>query len=403
MNTFLVTAHIPYPTNDCCAHDVDLSERALVSRQHATKPCTHVDKNTMEQLKSLLWQFKAPIRYAVAYGSGVFSQGSAAAPRPMIDLIFGVTYTQHWHSLNMQQHSSHYSIIRQLGSGVVSNVQDKFGAGVYYNTYVDINGILVKYGVVNIDTLCSDLTDWNTLYLAGRLHKPVKILREDPQVKLSNDINLLSATRVALLLLPERFSEKALYYTIAGISYLGDPRMKLFTENPNKVSNIVNNQIQSFRQLYSPSIDKLPNVDYVSENITCNDGASDTMLMQDMDPIRRGNMVRRLPKHFRDRLYFQYQRKFSIPPSEFKTMVGLSDDEERIKKKEGGEFEQRIAGDIENLPHEVGNVIKNTIAWPSTTQSIKGLATAGPLKSIRYLGEKVDKWRKSKKSFGIEG
>lgn len=259
---------------------------------------------------------------------------------------------------------------------------------------------MVKYGVVNIDTLCSDLTDWNTLYLAGRLQKPVKILRDDPQVRLSNHVNLLSAIRVALLLLPERFSEKTLYCTIAAISYLGDPRMKLFTENPHKVNNIVNNQLSKFRRLYSPLIHQLPNVYYVSGNVGWNESASNTILTQDMDPIRRGNMVRRLPKCFRNRLYFQYQRKLSIPTGEFRRTVCMSDDDDRKNKREGGKFEQAIASDIKNLQYEVGNVIKKTIARPSTTQSIKGLATAGPLKTIQYLREKVAKWQKSKESFG---
>ena len=145
----------------------------------------------------------------------------------MIDFIFGVSHTQHWHSLNLQEHRDHYSALGALGSGAVSAVQDKWGAGVYFNTHVTVDGILIKYGVVNIDTLCRDLSEWDTLYLAGRLHKPVKILRDDPRVRLANQINLLSALRTALLLLPPTFTEQELYATIAGISYLGDPRMVL--------------------------------------------------------------------------------------------------------------------------------------------------------------------------------
>lgn len=58
----------------------------------------------------------------------------------MIDLIFGVTFTQHWHSLNLSEHRDHYSFLGRMGSRVVSYIQDDFGAGVYFNPYVDING-----------------------------------------------------------------------------------------------------------------------------------------------------------------------------------------------------------------------------------------------------------------------
>lgn len=255
----------------------------------------------------------------------------------------------------------------------------------------------IKYGVVSIDTLCHDLTHWDTLYLSGRLQKPVKILRDDPKVRLANHINLLSAIRVALLLLPQTFTEHQLYTTIAGISYMGDPRMS-FAENPHKVQNIVNNQVANFRRLYSPLIKQLPNVSFVSGNVSWSDAAIKTTLEQDMDPVRRRNMVRRLPKSFRDKLYFQYQSKYAIPTLEFQKMVRITDDEERTRKQEGGEFERRIASDTTNIGQEVGTAIKSTVAWPSATQSLKGMVTAGPTKGLRYLGEKVGKWRESKKT-----
>jgi translocator assembly and maintenance protein 41 len=41
----------------------------------------------------------------------------------------------------------------------------------------------------------------------------------------------------------------------------------------------------------------------------------------------------------------------------------------------------------------VRKVIKNTIGWPSTTQSLKGLLTGGLKKSFGYVREKVEKYR----------
>lgn len=319
----------------------------------------------------------------------------------MIDFIFGVSYTQHWHSLNLHQHRDHYSAIGSLGSSFVSRVQDKYGAGIYFNPYVTVNGTLIKYGVVNLDTLCRDLSEWDTLYLAGRLHKPVKILRDDPRVRLANQINLISAVRTALLLLPPDFTEQDLYGTIAGLSYLGDPRMALPAENPNKVANIVKYQLPNFRRLYAPLIDNLPNVSFRDPRCSSSDWMDDpdtnATLAQDMDPKRRGNMVRRLPRSFRSKLYFRYQSKFQIPQKDFDEMLEESNDQDptRVKRQQGSVFDQRVAGDRQNdLRKEVKRAIKSTVQWPSLTQSLKGVVTTGLVRSIRYAREKIAKYRK---------
>jgi translocator assembly and maintenance protein 41 len=377
-----------------------------------------------EALRQILWQFRAPIRYAFAYGSGVFPQSKPGKPPSpssttsihpkappavakaqggtpkMIDFIFGVSYTQHWHSLNLTQHRDHYSALGSLGSGAVSTVQDKWGAGVYFNPYVTVNGTLIKYGVVNLDTLCTDLSEWTTLYIAGRLQKPVKILRDDARVRLANQVNLISALRTALLLLPPSFTEQELYGTIASISYMGDPRMSLPTEDPSKVANIVGNNLPNFRRLYGPLIENLPNVEFhdpvCRERGWYSDPTANVRLEQDMDPVKRGNMVRRLPKAFRGKLYFQYQKKYQIPQLEFNKMLEESTDEDamRIKRRQGGGFEQRIAKEPpEDLRAEVRGVIKKTISWPSTSQSLKSAVTAGIRRTWRYMSEKTAKHR----------
>jgi translocator assembly and maintenance protein 41 len=386
-----------------------------------------INEEFKEALRQILWQFRAPIRYAFAYGSGVFTQTSAPSgpgqthPAPpqaiqkvqqgkgkMIDFIFGVSHSQHWHSLNLHEHRDHYSAMGHLGSYAVTQLQEKWGAGVYFNPYVTVNGTLIKYGVVNIDTLCRDLSQWDTLYLAGRLQKPVKILRDHPSVRLANQMNLLSALRVALLLLPKEFTEFQLYSTIAGISYMGDLRMSLPAEDPRKVNNIVSGQMDYFRRLYAPLIENLPNCTFNDSRCTGSDWIDDpevnVKLNQDMDPVKRGNMVRRLPKAFRERLYFQYQARYQIPRADFMKMMEQASDEdpERIHRREGGPFERRIAAD-ESLKQEVQQAIKKTIRWPSTVQTIKGPFTAGVRRTWRYLREKREKYTKSAESSKPEG
>ena len=176
---------------------------------------------------------------------------------------------------------------------------------------------MLKYGVVNLDTLYTDLATWSNLYLAGRLQKPVKILRDDPRIRLANQINLISALRTALLSLPPSFTERDLYTKIAGLSYLGDTRMAVGAENPAKISNIVDNQIVNFRQLYLPLIEDLPNLTFKDRSTSKPDWAEnpelDCRIEQDMEPGRRGNMVRRLPAAFRRRLYAVSYTHLTLP------------------------------------------------------------------------------------------
>ena len=371
-------------------------------------------------LRGIIRQFP-PITYAFAYGSGVFPQSAATAsrtthsphPNPpeailkwqkgggkMIDFVLTPRFSQHFHSLNLRKHRDHYSFLGSLGSGVVSHVQDRYGAGAYFNPYITVNGTLIKYAVVNYETLLRDLTEWDTLYLAGRLHKPVKILFEEPNIRVANQRNLISAVRCSLLLLPTTFTEKELYSTIAGLSYQGDPRMQYGSENPKKISNIVNNQLQHFRHLYHDILSSLPNVRYVNDQATqasgwMEDDKLDLKLEQNLDPERRGNIVRRLPKQFREKVYFQYRDKFDISGQEYNEMLEAAKDEDAkggLKKQVGGDFDRRIAAE-KDLPQMVTKAINQTVKWPSTVQSVKGILSAGPERAWRYLQEKRAKGR----------
>ncbi|KAI8330483.1 mitochondrial matrix Mmp37 [Chlamydoabsidia padenii] len=285
----------------------------------------------------------------------------------MMDFIFGVSHPGHWHDLNMQQHPHHYSGLRLLGSNTISKLQDHVGAGVYFNPYVEVNGMMIKYGVVSIDKLCRDLIDWETLYLAGRMHKPVKILRDDPRVRLANQVNLTEAVRVALLTLPEKFNEEQLFEKIAGISYVGDFRM-IVGENPNKVKNIVHAQLDHFNRLYYSLLDDLPNVTVLNNG----------QFQQNLNPKYRGLMIQKLPRTLYDQVLSQHRtyasrNKLDLPYNK-------------------SEMYQQIAGssDLQTL--------RSIIAKPAMTQSVKGIFTAGITKSTRYAGAKLGKWISNRKT-----
>jgi translocator assembly and maintenance protein 41 len=308
-------------------------------------------------------------------------------------------------------------------SALVSWMQDGWGAGMYYNPFITVNGVMIKYGVVHLDTLARDLSTWDTLYLAGRLQKPVKILRDDPRIRLANQVNLISALRTALLMLPETFTERQLYERIAGLSYMGDPRMHsmIASESPSKVSNIVGAQLPGFRQLYVPLIDNLPNVNFtdartpriygwekddairhtgtISQLEDVLGGEEGLTLQQDMDPVKRGNMVRRLPKAFREKIYYSYKKKFGIPGSAFDDILEETQDEDPtgFKRREGGDFERRIA-EQSDLTEVMSDGVRKTVSWPSTMQTIKGVFTSGILRSVKYVSEKRSKGKQKKKA-----
>jgi translocator assembly and maintenance protein 41 len=103
-----------------------------------------VSNSTRALLEAIVANFDAPIRYAFAYGSGVFEQDGypSGAEAPMLDFMFAVTHSAHFHSINMHQHPSHYPLhARMLGSSYVSRLEE-LGPGVWFNAYVPMNGVV---------------------------------------------------------------------------------------------------------------------------------------------------------------------------------------------------------------------------------------------------------------------
>ncbi len=184
---------------------------------------------------------------------------ASAQPRPLLDFLIATSHPSHFHSINLAANPSHYPLFaRWLGSDAIARIQEHWGAGVWYASMVELEGHAIKYGVISTDALCADLLDWRTVYVAGRMHKPVRIVRQDPRVLLANQVNLASVLRVALLSLPGRFTERELWEEVAGVSYRGDPRMSVpGGENPRKVQNIVRPNIERFRALYGRLLGEL--------------------------------------------------------------------------------------------------------------------------------------------------
>ena len=105
-----------------------------------------VSNSTRALLEEIVGTFHAPIRYAFAYGSGVFEQEGQGVDRtktPMLDFIFAVSYPEHWHSINLNQNPNHYALHSRLfGSDYIGRVQDWGPAGVWFNPFVLVAGVV---------------------------------------------------------------------------------------------------------------------------------------------------------------------------------------------------------------------------------------------------------------------
>ena len=115
-------------------------------------------------------------------------------------------------------------------------------------------------------------------------------------------------------------------------------------------------------------------------------GKDGLLLEQAMEPGMRGDMVRRLPRHFRKKIYYQYQRKFGVPGSAFDEI------ETGEGSSEASEFDERISqqGDLGDV---VAKCVQATVQWPATSQTVKSFFTAGVGRAWRYY---LDKRKRSK-------
>ncbi|KAG8556867.1 hypothetical protein GDO81_018238 [Engystomops pustulosus] len=307
-------------------------------------------QGTGYHFRRILSYFPQDISLAFAYGSAVFKQIGAAQSnaKNMVDFVFAVDDPITWHTMNLMQNRSHYSVLKYLGPKKISTVQNKYGAGVYYNTLVPCDGKVIKYGIVSTDTLIEDLLHWKTLYIAGRLHKPVKILlqKENGRLQTALTTNLKSALTASFLMLPESFTEEDLYLQIAGLSYSGDFRM-IIGEDKAKVLNIVRPNLEHFRKLYSNILQECPQAVYKQAH---------GKIEVDKSPEGQFLQLMSLPKHLQQNITYLVDQP------------GRNRDVEEVLLQ--------VAQDP-----DCGNVVQQAlfgiVKSSSLSQSAKGVVTAG--------------------------
>ncbi|XP_055682115.1 phosphatidate cytidylyltransferase, mitochondrial-like [Lutzomyia longipalpis] len=317
----------------------------------------------LDLCRRILKRFPRNVCFSFAYGSGVKSQigyEKKNLNENIIDFVLCVPddKMKDWHKENIQRNPQDYSGMRFLSPSMLVNYQTSIPANVYCNTLIPIEeeGVMIKYGVTRESDLIKDATEWKDLYLSGRLHKPVQFLQEpDETLREALRKNLQTALTVGLLLLPERFTNFQLFHTIASLSYSGDFRM-IFGENPNKVSNIVKPQIESFFKLYQPLII------HHQKHLQCPESLNGEYIQDKSSKIVE-NQLNSIP--------FIYPRE----------LIGRS-------------------GNTKNYKEELREILRRRVFKSSALQSIKNIPTAGLVKSLKYSYKKTLKMDDDEMAFG---
>ena len=320
-----------------------------------------------ELLQKIISKFPSGMSFAFAYGSGIFHQKGNISSQNMLDFVFVLDNPQKWHGDNMyiKPHTHHYSAIKRFGTGTLVSLQDKLGAGVYYNTLVPMEGRMIKYGTVSRKNFLLDLNDWQWLYLAGRLHKPVKALiqrPDDEDMKSALKANLNSALTAVLLCLPEYFTEEELFLCIAGLSYAGDFRM-VVGENKNKVHNIVSSNFESFQELYRPILMSSSQLHFISSSGKYHQNQENDMIL---------SRLRALPRNLQVKVAQAIEGKKGNPSLIESALVKASKDRVYCSQL-------------------VEKGVKSIVKRSSISQSVKGIITAGGRKTLIYSAQKLTK------------
>ena len=277
---------------------------------------------------------------AYGYGSGVFKQaGYTSKDKPQIDLIFVVDDLKEWHKKNFKLNKRDYSLFGKLYIRFAKESKLKKATGITYLSGIKENGSIFKYGTIEEKDLSKYLETWESFYLPGRFQKTIYPIKETKELKERIEKNREQALLLsAYLQEKDEVTKKDLLVTLCGLSYLGDTRMK-FAENPRKVLNIVEGSFDIFDKMYK--LDKK----YFKET-------------KDIITLEKSSIKKDLD---------------TLPQSLYDYIKDyLNEDDKVIKEK-------------------IEEYFTNMNKYESTKQTIKGLKTNGPCRSISYALKKVMK------------
>lgn len=330
------------------------------------------ESETQQKLMDLISNNFPPCELCFAYGSKVLLQDSnTPTDKTMTDIIFVVKDAVAWHEENKKRNLHHYSLLMKLTGPVYLDMFHNDRAPYcVFNPFVEIDGTLLKYGVIPEDKLYDDLEYWETLYIAGRLHKPVMYLHMSPTFdSYLLSLNKRSALYSALLMLPEKFNDVQLFHAIAKLSYHGDLRSVSSLEVAEyKVMNMVKPNLDHFRDYYREQIDTSPFITKTDYGYCQKNKSVENVV----------TLHRKVPT-----MVFEVEDKIAPTNRWFKFSPYVDAKEQVIRKV--------AAGDLRYLE---GNFKKCNFKH-SRRMTVRGVITAGLWPSLKYFLAKLGKRKKN--------
>lgn len=196
---------------------------------------------------------------------------------PLLDVIFIVDDAYEFHKENLKMNPDHYKgLAKFFGPSYLSLITEGYFPGLFFPFVELAPGIKGKYGVVPRWAFEKDLKTWRYLFIAGRLHKPVRFVKKsvedgkeptmDPEIAKLLQANLEKAFTASLVLnevgnLKGYFNEEALnpedlekirdplLATILNLSYKGDLRT-IMAESDTKIDQLLRGNYHKLNKLY---------------------------------------------------------------------------------------------------------------------------------------------------------
>ena len=189
----------------------------------------------------------------IGYGSGIIPQDkNNPNDKKELDLIIVVDDLEEWVKDNIKVHPEEFTeaSLKFFKKATLENLEK--GAPIIYFSRASYKGQYIKRGIISKEQFLKSCNERSSSYVPFRLEKVTELIKCDDKeiydaLVYDHRITLMLAL---LMLSKEECNLYDLITCICTMSFLGDFRMKIHCEDPNKIKNIVNKQLKYFCEDY---------------------------------------------------------------------------------------------------------------------------------------------------------